>query len=443
MSIEKDIPAIFLSQLSPRAIETIGKVQQFVDTNCVPADPIFHSQLSTNPELRWKLTPEIMDKLKLKAQEEGLWNLFLNKRYAEGPGYTNLEYGLMAFYMGRCFTAPEATNCNAPDTGNMELLARFGTPYQKKQWLQPLLDGKIRSAFLMTEKGVSSSNALNISTTAIRNSKGNFVLNGVKWFALGAGDPRCSVWLVMCKTSEDAAVRYRNHSVLVLDAKKAIASGKAKVIRPLTVYGYDDAPHGHCEIEFNDYVIDDEEMEHCILAAESRGFELIQSRLGPGRIHHCMRLIGAAEYAMLKVVQRANTREIFGKLLKDRENFMMEFAQHKINIERCKLLVLNAAHKIDISSTKDSQREISIAKIETPRTVLNVIDWCLQMYGAEGVSQDTPLSYMWAANRTLRIADGPDEAHLFQLARREAKQFAEVDEYFQRYDQNYQRLLKL
>ncbi|SGZ48960.1 CIC11C00000000031 [Sungouiella intermedia] len=443
MSAKDDIPAIFLDKISPRGLDAIQKCKDFVNDYCIPADKVYFEQISKDPELRWKSTPAITEKLKAKAREIGLWNMFLSKHYEEGGGYTNLEYGLMAQYLGRSHVAPEATNTNAPDTGNMEILARYGTDYQKKTWLEPLLDGRIRSAFLMTEKGTSSSNALNISCSAKLNDKGNYVINGVKWFASGAGDPRCKVWLVMCKTNDDESNPYLNHSVLVLDAKKAIESGKAHLVRPLQVFGYDDAPHGHFEIRFDNYELSPEEQKNSVLAKVGMGFAIIQSRLGPGRIHHCMRLIGVAEYSLLKTVQRANYRLIFGKPMNQRESFLNAFAQSKIDIEKCKLLVLNAAHKIDISNPKLATREIAMAKIETPRTTLKVLDWGIQMYGAEGVSQDTELAWLYATLRTLRIADGPDEAHLGQLARTEAKKFPLVDDYFRKLEENRARVAKM
>ena len=431
MSVKEDIPAVFLSQISPRGLEAIQKTKDFVNDYCIPADEIYFKQVSTDPAKRWKTIPPIIETLKSKAKELGLWNMFLSKHYKEGPQYTNLEYGLMARYLGRAHTAPEATNTAAPDTGNMELLAKYGTPYQKEKYLQPLLDGKIRSAFLMTEKGTSSSNALNISTSAKKNANGNYVLDGVKWFASGAGDPRCSVWLVMCKTEDNKKNPYSNHTVLVLDAKRALASGRAKLVRPLHVIGYDDAPHGHCEISFENYEVPADEMPNAVLAGIGRGFELIQSRLGPGRIHHCMRAIGTGEIALLIIAHRANHRMIFGKPMKDREGFLSKFGQSRIDITRCLLLVLNAAHKIEISNAKAAQKEIAMAKIETPRTISDILDWGIQVFGAEGVSQDTDLARMYALNRTLRIADGPDEAHLAQLARNEAKKFPEVDIFFE------------
>lgn len=442
MSIKDDIPAIFYEKLSPRGIEAIQKTKDFVDTYAAPADEIYWNQVRTDGQ-RWKETPEITDKLKAKAKELGLWNMFLLKDYAEGAGYTNLEYGLMAQYLGRCHVAPEATNTNAPDTGNMEILAKYGTQWQKDRYLKPLLNGDIRSAFLMTEKGTSLSNALNISCSAKLNEKGNYVINGVKWFALGAGDPRCKVWLTMLKTSDSKDNVYRNHSLLVLDVEKAIALGKARVIRPLNVFGYDDAPHGHCEIDFKNYEVLAEEMPNVILGKVGQGFEIIQSRLGPGRIHHCMRMIGLGEFALMRVVQRANNRVIFGKLLAKRELFLNAFAQAKIDIQKCRLFVLNAAHHIDIAGAKAAQQDIAMAKIETPRTVLKILDWGIQMFGAEGVSQDCDLSRMYAFGRTLRIADGPDEAHLGQLARKYSKDFPLVDEYFKKFDANQQALAKL
>ena len=442
MSVRDEIPAIFLDKVSPRGLEAIQKTKDFVEQYCIPADRIFHEQISLDPATRWKQVPAILEPLKKKARELGLWNMFLSKHYKEGPQFTNLEYGLMARYLGRCHTAPEATNTSAPDTGNMELLAKYGSKVQKEKYLQPLLDGKIRSAFVMTEKGISSSNALNISTTAVKNSRGNFVLNGNKWFASGAGDPRCAVWLVMCKT-DNGKDRLKNHSVLVIDAKHAIESGKAEVVRPLHVFGYDDAPHGHCEIIFRDYEVPSEWMPEAVLADVGRGFELIQSRLGPGRIHHCMRAIGSGEFALLRIAHRANHRIIFGQPMNRREGFLMQYANYRIQIHKCLMLVLNAAHKIDISNAKEAQTEIAMAKIETPKAIGEILDWGVQVFGAEGVSQDTELAQMWAWNRTLRIADGPDEAHLSQLARKEAAKFPKADTFFKNVESRVEAISKL
>jgi acyl-CoA dehydrogenase len=433
MSIKDDIPAVFYDKLSPKGIETIQKCKDFVDDWCLPADELYMKQISSDPTKRWKSTPEVTEKLKAKAKQLGLYNMFLSKHYKQSPGFTNLEYGLMAQYLGQSFCAPEVTNTNAPDTGNMEILAKYGSPYHLKTYFGPLFNGDMRSAFLMTEKGTSSSNALNISCTATLNSQGQYVINGVKWFASGAGDPRCAVWLVMCKTGDNKDRPYENHSLLVLDAKAAIASGKASVVRPLSVIGYDDAPHGHMEVSFNNYVVSKQEMPHVLLAGVGKGFEIIQSRLGPGRIHHCMRLIGVGQFALKRTAHRASHRDIFGKPLADRESFLNSYASHKIAIERCRLLVLNAAHKIDISNAKQAQKEIAMAKIETPRTIVAIVDWCMQMFGAEGLSQDTELARMWAHSRVIRIADGPDEAHLGQLGRHERKSFKAIDDYFERF----------
>lgn len=444
MSVKDDIPAIFLDKVSPKGLEAIQKCKDFVDEYCLPADELYLLQIPQDPERRWKEVPPILKELKAKAKLLGLWNMFLLNHYAEGAGYTNVEYGLMARYLGRSVVAPLATNTAAPDTGNMEILARYGTEFQKEKWLKPLLNGDTRLAFLMTEKGTSSSNALNISVTAEQNERGNYVLNGVKWFASGAGDPNCVVWLVMCKTSDNAKNPYKNHTVFIVDAKKAQATGKARVVRPLTVFGYDDAPHGHCEVVFDNYEVGEEERGKNILYKLGGGFQVIQSRLGPGRIHHCMRLIGVAEYALLTVAHRANNRKIFGKLMNSRETFLAAFAQSRIDIEWLQLLVLNAAHKIDISGDpKAALREIAMAKIETPRTVLKILDWGIQMFGAEGVSQDTVLARSYAMSRTLRIADGPDEAHLNQLGRLEAKEFPQVEKFFAKQKANEAKVAKL
>lgn len=442
MPVKDEIPAIFLDKVSPKALATIQKCKDFVNDYCLPGDKVFFDQMPQDPAKRWQTTPEIFDKLREKARLLGLWNMFLSKHYAEGGGYTNLEYGIMAEYLGRSFIASVVTNNAAPDTGNMEILARYGSPRQKDRWLKPLLEGQIRSAFLMTEKGTSSSNALNISCSAKMNNKGNYVLNGVKWFASGAGDPHCSVWLVMCKTDAGKDL-YKNHTVFVIDSKRAIESGRAKLVRPLHVFGYDDAPHGHCEIVFDNYEIPEDCQGQEILHKRGGGFEVIQSRLGPGRIHHCMRSIGVGEVALLSVAHRASNRMIFGKPMKDRESFANAFAQHKIDIERCRLLVLNAAHKIDIAGPKNAMREIAIAKIETPRTILKILDWGIQMFGAEGVSQDTDLARWYAMTRTLRIADGPDEAHLGQLAKLEVRKFPAIEQYYKKLEAAQQRVAKM
>jgi acyl-CoA dehydrogenase len=321
----------------------------------------------------------------------------------------------------------------------MELFAKYGNPEQREQWFKPILNGDIRSAFLMTEKGISSSDALNISLSADKVNNGKeVILNGTKWFASGAGDPRCAVWLVMAKTNPNHPDPYKRHSVLVVDAKKAVATGRAKIIRPVHVFGFDDAPHGHCEIDFQDCKVPYDVLDH-----EGEGFKLIQSRLGPGRIHHCMRMIGMGEEAIYQAIKRASYRQIFGKTFIEKESFINAVAERRVALERVKLLVLEAALKIDQVGAKGAKREISIAKIDTPRTVLEITDWAVQVYGAEGVSQDTPLTRLWSYARMCRIADGPDEAHLDQLGKAEAKKAKAINSLYKSIEQNTQRLLKL
>ncbi|KAA8898989.1 hypothetical protein TRICI_006413 [Trichomonascus ciferrii] len=406
------IPELVQDKVSPRAKETIEKVRRFVEEECKPAAAVYHEQLeSYGKEGRWKRIPPVMEELKKKAKAQGLWNLFLPARYGEGAGYTNLEYGLMAEQMGRCHISAEATNCAAPDTGNMEVLARYGNEEQKQRWLRPLLEGKIRSAFCMTEKGVASSDATNIQLQITREDN-NYVLNGTKWWASGAGDPRCEILLVMGKTSNSGS-QYRRQSVVLVPRD----TPGVTVVRPMMVYGYDDAPHGHMEIRFDNVKVPTSN----VVWGEGRGFEIIQGRLGPGRIHHCMRTLGAAEEALSWMVRRVNdpARTTFGKNLKDHGTIVQWIAQSRVEIDAGRLLVLAAAHKMDVSDAKGALTDISKAKIECPNICLRVCDRAVQAFGAEGVSQDTPLAYIWAGNRTLRIADGPDEVHLNQLGRRE------------------------
>lgn len=437
-----NIPLAFQDKVLPRGLEYINKVKAFVEEKCLPADEVYFQQVATDPAQRWKQIPPIIEQLKVEAQKRGLWNLFLCTNYkGYGAGFLNVEYGLMAEQIGRSHTAPEATNTNPPDTGNMELLVKYGSPYHQRTYLDRLLAGEIRSAFVMTEKGTLSLNALNIAVSAVR--KGNkYVLNGVKWFASGAGDPRCKVWLVMCQTAFGdftGAAQYRKHLVLVVDVDHAIASGQAEVVRPLSVYGFDDAPHGHCEINFKNYELP---VENALLGEVGQGFEIIQSRLGPGRLHHCMRAIGSGEEALRLATYRALHRNITGKKLAEFETFRYQLGEHRIALERCRLHVLAASYAVDYHGVaKKAIREIAIAKIDTPRTVDKVIDWAVQQFGAEGVSQDTPLARMWLLNRTLRIADGPDESHLNQLSRNELKQLsAEVEDYFPRVEEYRSKL---
>ncbi|KAF3901755.1 hypothetical protein AA313_de0202498 [Arthrobotrys entomopaga] len=416
-----EIPAIVQDRVSDRARETMKKIEHFVETECIPADEIYEAQISKDPSLRWKTYPPVIDDLKKKARAQGLWNLFLSKtHYSQGAGFTNLEYGLMAEILGRSHTASESMNCSAPDTGNMEVLAKYGDDAQKKRWLEPLLDGKIRSAFLMTERFSASSDAKNINMR-MRTEGDELVLNGTKWWSSGACDPRCAVYVVMCKselnTSSDP---FKQQSVVLVPA----GTPGVTVLRPLSVFGYDDAPHGHAEVRFENVRVP----KSNLVLGEGRGFEIIQGRLGPGRIHHCMRSIGAAERGLDYMIARVNdpNRRTFGKLISEHGTIRTWIAESRIAIDSCRLLVLNAADKIDRHDAKAALKEIAMAKIVVPRTVCDVLDKAIQAHGAGGVCQDFPLARMYAGIRTLRIADGPDEVHLAQMGRNENGRAAEI-----------------
>ena len=424
------IPEIIKDKISPKALETLAKVKHFVETECIPADTIFHAQISADPAKRWATYPKIMEELKTKAKAQGLWNLFLPSYYKESAGYTNLEYALMAEQMGRTFTGPETFNCAAPDTGNMEVFARYGNEEQKKQYLGPLMNGEIRSAFCMTERFVASSDARNIQLQITVDEKTDeYILNGRKWYASGAGDPRCKVWLVMGRVvdGEGKAASenpYLQQSVVIVPAHHP----GSKVIRAMGVYGYDDAPHGHCEIDFTNCRIPRKNM----VLGEGRGFEIIQGRLGPGRIHHCMRTLGAAEEGLRWMIWRVHdpSRRAFGKLLRDHETIVFNIAKSRMEIDGARLLVLAAAHLMDKEGPKAALSDIAKAKVVCPNVCLDVLDRAIQSFGAEGISQDTPLAYMWAGNRTLRLADGPDEVHTFQLGKTELKRYAKIKQEF-------------
>ncbi|ANB14785.1 hypothetical protein AWJ20_2392 [Sugiyamaella lignohabitans] len=414
-----DIPELVIDKVSPRAREVIAKVRRFVEEEVLPVEEQYETALdgftgrantTGGPYPRFSAVPSTIETLKQKARAQGLWNLFLPKNYNEGAGFTNLEYALMAEQTGRAHLAAEALNCAAPDTGNMEVFARYANEQQKKQWLEPLLDGKIRSAFCMTEKGVASSDAKNIRLQITKDGS-DYILNGTKWWASGAGDPRCKVLLVMGKTSNTGS-EYRQQSVIIVP----VDTPGVNIIRPMKVFGYDDAPHGHMEIKFDNCRVP----QANVVWEEGRGFEIIQGRLGPGRIHHCMRTLGAAEQALQWMLKRITdpNRVTFGRQLKEHGTIMDWVAKSRIEIDYGRLLVLSAANKIDVGGPKAALLDISKAKIECPNISLRVIDRAIQVHGAEGVSQDTPLARMYAGNRTLRIADGPDEVHLDQLARR-------------------------
>ncbi|RHZ44971.1 acyl-CoA dehydrogenase family protein [Aspergillus thermomutatus] len=414
MSASTRIPSIAQPFVSDRAKKVLDLVEEFVEKDCIPADALFQAQLGEG-EKRWQTTPAVLEELKAKARKLGLWNMFLPKNhFSQGAGFSNLEYGLMAEYLGKSKLASEATNNSAPDTGNMEVLAKYGNEAQKRQWLAPLLEGKIRSAFLMTEPDVASSDATNIELN-IRREGNEYVLNGSKWWSSGAGDPRCAIYLVMGKSNPTNPDPYRQQSVILVPA----GLPGITVHRMLTVYGYDDAPHGHGHITFTNVRVPVSNM----VLGEGRGFEIIQGRLGPGRIHHAMRTIGAAEKALEWLIARVNDdrKKTFGKPLSAHGVILEWIAKSRIEIDAARLIVLNAAIKIDQGDAKSALKEIAQAKVLVPQTALTVIDRAVQAYGAAGVCQDTPLANLWAMIRTLRIADGPDEVHLQQLGRRENK----------------------
>ena len=372
--------------------------------------------------------------MKVKAQKLGLWNMFLPKgHYKESPGFTNLEYGLMAEYLGRSRLASEAVNCAAPDTGNMEVLAKYGNDAQKKQWLEPLMAGKIRSAFLMTEPNIASSDATNIAMDMKRDGD-HWVLNGSKWWSSGAGDPRCHIYIVMAKSDPSNPDPYKQQSVVLVPHD----TPGITIHRMLSVYGYDDAPHGHGHISFVNVRIP----VNNIVLGPGRGFEIIQGRLGPGRIHHAMRAIGAAENALDWMLMRINDpkKTPFGKQLKEHGVILEWVARSRIEIDAARLIVLNAAIKIDQGGAKTALKEIALAKVLVPNMALTVIDRAVQSFGAAGVSQDTPLANTWAQIRTLKLADGPDEVHLQQLGRNENKRAKEVTARILKQKETTQRL---
>ena len=383
------------------------------------ADPVFEAQIGVG-DARWQSHPPILEDLKKKARSLGLWNMFLPKgHYKESPGFTNLEYGLMAEWLGKSRVASEAVNCAAPDTGNMEVLAKYGNDAQKAKWLKPLMDGEIRSAFLMTEPQVASSDARNIEMKIERDGD-HYVLNGQKWWSSGAGDPRCKIYIVMGKSDPANKNPYQQQSVIIVPAE---APG-ITIHRMLSVYGYDDAPHGHGHITFKNVRV-----PACnLVLGEGRGFEIIQGRLGPGRIHHAMRTIGSSERALDWMLMRINdpTKTPFGKQLREHGVILEWVAKSRIEIDAARLVVLNAAIKMDDFGPKAALTEIAEAKVLVPQTALTVIDRAVQAFGGAGVSQDTPLASMWAGIRTLRLADGPDEVHLQQMGRNENKRGKEV-----------------
>jgi acyl-CoA dehydrogenase len=395
--------------LSEEMVEIKGKILDFVENKVEPVEGEYHEQVDVGD--RWSHTPrqdEILNGLKDVARDMGLWNFFLPESQG-GAGISNLEYAHLAEIMGRSRLASEAFNCSAPDTGNMEVLERYGSEEQKKQWLEPLLAGEIRSAFAMTEPGVASSDATNISTSAVLDGD-EWVISGEKFYISGAGDARCKIMIVMVVTDPDAPKHNRQSQILVpMDAEGV------EVVRPMHVFGKDDAPHGHMHIKFHNVRVP----ESNIILGRGRGFEISQGRLGPGRIHHCMRSIGAAEKALTLMCERATSREAFGKPLAELGGNYDVIADSRIEIDMCRLLVLRAAWLMDTIGNKAARDAISQIKVAVPNMALRVIDRAIQIHGAAGIGQDFPLAALWTSQRTLRLADGPDEVHRRVIARKE------------------------
>ena len=399
---------------SDRAKDYMARVTNFMDKHVWDGEKIYQQQMHSFGTERWQVPP-IIEELKQKAKTEGLWNMFMpNPEF--GPGLSNSDYAPIAELTGRSTIAPEIFNCAAPDTGNMEVLEKYGTKEQQEKWLKPLLEGTIRSAFLMTEPAVASSDATNIET-AIKAEGDEYVINGVKWWSSGAGDPRCKIYIVMGKTDPKAEKHLQQSMILVPADAKGVT-----IKRHLPVFGYDDAPHGHMEVELNNVRVPKENM----LLGEGRGFEIAQGRLGPGRIHHCMRTIGAAERALELMVKRLASREAFGKPILRQSVWQQRIGEARTNLEMARLLTLKAAWMMDKVGNKAARAEIAMIKVAAPKMALKIIDDAIQAHGGAGVSDDFPLAMMYAHLRTLRIADGPDEVHNRTIA------FLEMKKYFNR-----------
>ncbi|PPR79107.1 MAG: (R)-benzylsuccinyl-CoA dehydrogenase [Alphaproteobacteria bacterium MarineAlpha2_Bin1] len=393
---------------SNRVNEILRKLNIFMDTHIYTGEKIFKKQLYENSSK----VPQIIEDLKLKAKKENLWNLFLPDEKL-GPGLSNVEYATLCEVMGRSLIAPEIFNCNAPDTGNMELLIKYASNEQKNDWLYKLLEGKIRSAFCMTEPSVASSDATNI-TTSIMPDGDHYIINGSKWWTTNAAHPNCELLIVMGKTNPDAP-KYKQQSQILVPMK----TKGVKVIRRLTIYGYDESPHGHCELSFNNVRVP----KSNLILGEGRGFEIAQGRLGPGRIHHCMRLIGAAERALEAMCIRSKTRVAFGKALSEQSSLREQIAQSRIDIDQARLLVLKTAWSIDQFGAKESRDQIAMIKVAVPKIACDVIDRSIQTHGAAGFTDDFFLAASWANSRGLRMADGPDAVHAETIAKLELKKF--------------------
>lgn len=404
--------------MSRKQKEWLDRVQSFMNEHVRPAVPIYKQQDECGD--RWKVIP-VLEELKKKAKAEKLWNMFLPPSEHEddefcGAGLTNLEYALLAEEMGRISWASEVFNCSAPDTGNMEVLIRYGNKEQKRKWLRPLMDGEIRSAFLMTEPAVASSDATNIQTS-IQPGGDHYVINGRKWWSSGVGDPRCKIAILMGKTDHSAPKHEQQSQILV-----PMDTPGVKVERMLPVYGYDDAPHGHAQVVLENVRVP----VNNLLLGEGRGFEIAQGRLGPGRIHHCMRTIGKAEEALEKMVKRLSSRVAFGKRIIEHSVWEQRIAEARIDIEMTRLLCLKAAGMMDKVGNKSAQLEIAMIKVAAPRMALKIIDEAIQAFGGAGVSDEAGLARDYATARTMRLADGPDEVHCRAIARLELRKYADL-----------------
>ena len=398
-----------MPELRPEAIDLLDRVKNFINDEVKPKEHVFHDQIKEGED-RWNQYPEVIDELKDKAKASGLWNLFLPESEF-GAGLTNYEYAHLAEQMGKSHIASEAMNCSAPDTGNMEVIARYGNEQHQEEWLQPLLDGKIRSAFGMTEPGTASSDATNMQATSVLDGD-EYVINGEKWWTSGAGDPRCKIIIFMCVTNPDNPKHQRHSMILVPMETEGV-----EIKKMMHVFGYDDAPHGHAHMKFTNVRVPKENL----LLGEGRGFEIAQGRLGPGRIHHCMRAIGAGEVALELMCKRGidPNKVAFGKNLAQLGANFDYIAESRIELNAARFLTLDAAVKMDTVGNKVAASEIAQIKVFAPNVALKIIDRAIQIHGGEGVSQLTPLASMYAHMRTLRLADGPDEVHRRAVARYE------------------------